>query len=368
MGWVSKTKSGATSLIIVLVVSMILMVMVGGIAALTLREQRQAINTDQSNRALQTAEAGVRFAVQRIASDPSFIQQNIEVCGEENIKNDSKAKEFANIFSSQAEQQVTCVFVGNQLKSYEGVLQKDQATQVIVKTPATQLGPYYLQLRWHSDTLDPILASYTKSVFYPGVDNYNAAAAPEITFVRWQKNSFSPSETGFPTETVFFMPGQDDKASPFNGVTSGCDKGSAGANAVNYGDYRCVTNPNSNVGFAIPNAIRVANASSFNYAIRIKPRYADTHFQLRVFDESRNELPMQSSKAVIDITARSGDLYRRIRAEKPIEPIALENVFDSVLFNYGEGGNSADARICKGLVVRENYQLAPVQTPSCRQY
>ncbi len=338
------------------------MTMVGGIAALTLREQRQATNVDQSNRALQTAEAGVKFAAQRIASDNKFIKQNIDACGEENIPD-----EFKNIFADQQEQQITCVFVGNQLKSLEGLLEQDQATQVVIETPAGTTG-LFMQYRWHSDTLDPQLASYSKDVFYPDDENYNAAAAPEITFIRWAKGSPTASETGFPIETSFFMPGQADKSN--NGVTSGCNKAAASdAEKANYGDYRCVTNPSSNVGFNIVQAMRLSsNLINFNFAIRIKPRYADTHYQLRVFDQTGKELTMISDKAVIDITARSGDLYRRIRAEKPINPTVLQNLFDSVLFGYGDGANTADRDICKGLVVRENFDLAPAQNPSCNQY
>lgn len=369
MRGLKRSHSGATSLIIVLIVGMILMVMVGGIAALTLREQRQATNVDQSNRALQTAEAGVKFAVQRVIADPAFIEENIDECGEDKIAANPKAAEFLNIFPAQTGQQITCVFVGNKLKSLEGSLQKDQATQVLVETPASALGPYYFQLRWHSDTLDSQLANYSKDVFYPDDSNYNAAAAPEVTFVRWPKNSFSSSQEGLPIETVFFMPGQADKSG--NNVMSGCNKGAASdAEKANYGEYRCVTNPSSNVGFNINQAIRLTSgtSSSFNFAIRIKPRYADTHYQLRIFDESGQELTMQSSNVMIDITARSGDLYRRIRAEKPITPTALENLFDSVLFGYGEGSDSASRDICKGLVVRSDFTLAPAQNPSCKQY
>jgi len=46
-----KNPEGITSLIVVIAISLILTIIVGGIAALTSREIRQASNTDQSNRA-----------------------------------------------------------------------------------------------------------------------------------------------------------------------------------------------------------------------------------------------------------------------------------------------------------------------------
>lgn len=379
MRGINKTNPGATALVIVLLTGMALMTMAGGIVALTLREQRQATNTDQSNRAIQTAGSAVRLASQIITDNPDFIKKNIDICGEDKIKDTPIAKEFNNIFSAQDNQQVTCLFVGNQLKSYEGSLQQDRATQVMVTdtihpdtgAPVAQK-PYYMQLRWHSDTLDRQLADYTKSVFYPAVNDYDAAAAIEITFVRWPKAGLVTASSGLPTETVFLMPGQDDKSQPTNSVTSGCDKGGAGSSAGNYGDYRCVTNPNSSQGFEIGRAIRLTNADdaqNYDYAIRVKTRYTGTHFQLRIFSKDNQELVMQSSKAVIDATARSGNLYRRVRAEKIVIPSALEDVSDAVLFSNEGGATGASGAICKGLVVKENDKtLAPANTPSCKQY
>ena len=69
---INSRKPGVTSLLFVLVIGLLLVVMVAGIAALTVREQQQASNTEQSNRALQTAEAGVKAAVQKLDSDSNY--------------------------------------------------------------------------------------------------------------------------------------------------------------------------------------------------------------------------------------------------------------------------------------------------------
>jgi hypothetical protein len=75
---------------------------------------------------------------------------------------------------------------------------------------------------------------------------------------------------------------------------------------------------------------------------------------------------LKSDKAQIDVTARTGDLYRRIKAEKVIAPTVLDNLFDSVLY-AGNGSNDSSSRdICKNLVVRENGTLAPASSaPLC---
>lgn len=366
MRGLKNNLSGATSLIVVLTVGMIFIAIVGGIAALTIREQRQATNVDQSNRALQTAEAGVKLASQKLTENSSY--QLGESCGEQ------VPPEYRDLFGAEQQQQVTCVSVATEFSELEGVIEKDQATQVIIQREPGQPGPGSMQLRWHSDTADPEvpeIASYSSpdNEFYPDDDGYSAAAAPEITFVRWPKGTITSSVMD--TETVFFMPGHEDKGKnpdgSLNGVTSACEN-SEGVKPQNAGAYRCVTNPAQEKGFNLNNALRLTSGSSgdFNYAIRIKPRYADTHFQLRVWDTAGNIMTLKGTNAIIDITARSGNLYRRIKAEKPIIPTALENMSDSVLFAGRGNDDLQNKNICKTLVVNDEGKLAPAQEqPNC---
>lgn len=367
MRGLNKKYSGATSLIVVLTVGMILIAIVGGIATLTIREQRQATNTDQSNRALQTAEAGVKLASQKLTQNINYTQG--EVCG------DAVPEEYKNLFPAGQQQQVTCISVTNEFSELEGVVEKDKATQIIIERQAGQLGPGSMQLRWHSDTADPVvpqIASYASpnNEFYPDDEGYSAAAAPEITFVRWTKGTINTSN--LPTETVFFMPGHEDLGKnpdgSLNGVTSACEDAN-GVKPANAGAYRCVTNPASATGFNLNSALRLSPAlssGSFNYAIRIKPRYADMHFQLRIWDTSGNLMTVKSTNAIIDVTARSGNLYRRIKAEKPIIPTALESISDSVLFAGRGVDDQQNKNVCKTIVVKDDGTLAPAQDqPNC---
>lgn len=360
-----KKRLGATSLLVVLGVGMFMIVVVSGIAALSLREQQQTRNTEFSNRALQTAEAGVKAAVQKLVDDPTYqkIGCDVEGSGYEDV-----------VPNNDLNQEITCIEVKNTFKTFEGFNNMDRATQLTIDTSDSP-GPKSMQLRWHSKTLDENknLAQYAlpgSGPFYPSVAQYDAnkyAASVELTFIYWAKGNFgSSAQTAPQIATVFFTPGQEDKAKGFNGlsnneVNSKCENQEP--NIPNLGEYRCVTNPNSIYGFDLSKAIRIADgtAQNYNFVVRIKPRYANMHFQFTAYDVNNNPIDMKSDKAQIDVTARSGNLYRRIRAEKTVSPSSLESVFDSVLYAGNGANDQANTRrdICKSMVVRSNNSLAP---------
>lgn len=354
-------KPGVTSLLVVLAIGMFMIVLVSGIAALSLREQQQARNTEFSNRALQTAEAGVKAAVQKLSANPNYEKTGCP-----------PGDEFKDVIpNNELNQEITCIEVKNHFESYEGFVERDKASQLTILAPTgSGTGAKTLQLRWHSKTLDQNLAAYALPVsgpFYPTSHNsdYQWAAPVEMTFVFWPTGTINRSDE-IRTATVFFTPGNTDKSLPSNGIDTKC-QGQLGA--TNLGDYRCVTNPGSNVGFDLGSALRLAGGDSstnYHYAVRIKPRYTNTHFQFTAFDRDGKQMNLKSTKAQIDVTARTGDLYRRIKAEKVIIPTALESLFDSVLYAGASSTDNISRNICKNLVVRSNGTLAPTSSaPIC---
>lgn len=360
-GLVNTRYSGATSLLVVLGLGLFMIVLVSGIAALSLREQQQARNTEFSNRALQTAEAGVKAAVQKLSSNPNFTKEGC-----------APGVDFENVIpNNDLNQEITCIEIKNKFSAYEGFSEQDKATQLIIETPATDKGPNSIQLNWHSNTLDENLASYAygSNAFYPVVQGYNYAASIEMNFIFWPRNTnFNGSDLTkqMQTATIFFTPGRPDQSQPSNGVDSMC-QGQPGVTVS--GDYRCVTKSAvSNTGFDLSRALRIPTGTSqdYNMVVRIKPRYEKTHFQFIAYDADGKQIGIKSTRAQIDVTARTGDLYRRIKAEKVIVPTSLESLFDSVLY-AGNGSNDNSSRnICKNLVVRADGSLAPTtDAPIC---
>lgn len=351
-----KSKySGVTSLLVVLALGMFMIVLVSGIAALSLREQQQAKNTEFSNRALQTAEAGVKVAVQKLSSDPNYTKTGC-----------APGPDYENIIQdSSLNQEITCIEVKNSFNSYEAPAESDKSRQLTIKAPAANLGIKSVQLRWHSKTLDPPLANYATPAsgpFYPTSQNpaYQWASSVEMTFIYWPVGPSIVSGDNIKIATVFFTPGNQDLA--HTTISTKCEKQSG---ATNLGEYRCATNPSSTEGFDLSSVLGV-DSTNFDYVVRIKPRYADTHFQFTAYDKDKKPMILKSNVAQIDVTARTGDLYRRIKAEKVIAPTALDSLFDSVLYAGAGSSDNSTRDICKNLVVRANGTLAPTSSaPLC---
>lgn len=371
-GWVSKTiakkPSGVTSLLLVLAIGVVLTIMVGGIAALTVREQQQASNTEFSKRALQTAEAGIESAVQKLSKDPNYQKIGCAV--------DSSDAVFGNVVADPA-QQVTCAEVKSKLNDYEGSLERDRTTTFFFNTGecdtnnanCINVAPDTIRLRWNSNKLDVQGDVFCKSASeceYPKYEDGNKLAASiELNFVYWPKNN--PKQMS--TATVFVVPGQNDKGYSASGnrtaVETKCQNQPGVNNTASFGDYKCVTSNSSN-GFSFRDSILKGTGVDINgdytFALRITPRYNSTHYQLQAY-KGNTEVLFQSSKAMIDITAKVGNLYRRVKAEKLIGPGAVEGVFDSVLYS-GKGLDDQGSRnICKNQIVLSDGSPAPGSPP-----
>ncbi len=349
----NSRPKGITSILVVIAVAVILTTIIGGIAALTVREIRQASNTELSNRALQTAESGVKAMAQKLNTDPTYEKTNCDPTKESDENTSTSA--FSGILTDP-NQQITCITSTSKFSgSYESFLDKDNATQVFLgeaytaTAASTSNTPVYLKVSWNNKNLDnPARATYLPGdPLYPASDGYNSPAAMEISLISWPSTgiSGSNSEVG----TIFIMPGRDDAG--FSLSKGGQVKSTCNLTT----DYTCSTNDTTagKVGFNIFAALGKTVNTTTKFALRIKPRYANTHFKIEAYNTDGTAVNIQSSKAQIDVTAKVGELYRRVKAEKLVLPSSVENVFDSVLFAGNNiKGDTASAGICKNLITK----------------
>ena len=367
---ISRKQKGVTSILVVIAVAVILTIIIGGIAALTVREIKQASNTELSNRALQTAEAAVKIASQTLNTDPTVQKDTCDP--QANFKGKTSGGNFKNPVTDPT-QEVTCITIASKFEgNYESFLDKDMATQMFLgeayTTTAVDAGntPVYLKVSWNNKSLDdPQNPTYpTDGSLYPDSNSYTYPAAMEISLISWPSTGLSGtnSEVG----TIFLMPGRNDE-----GFTKNRGVGQVKSTCDLPADYTCSTNDTTagKVGFDIFAALgktynSTTPSSNPKFALRIKPRYANTHFKVEAYNAAGMAVNIFSSKAQIDVTAKAGNLYRRVKAEKIILPVAVENVFDSVLFS---GNNIVDKNpdgtpktdgsnpgICKNLVTKKD--------------
>lgn len=340
---INKKREGVTSILVVIAVAVVLTIIISGIAAVTVRELRQASNTELSSRALQTAEAGVRAMVQKLNAEPTY------------TKTDCAPGDFKNVVSD-TNQEITCITVSSKFSgSYESYLEKDKATQFFLGEAYTNTAstanntPQYLKISWNEESLDkPAKSVYPENGdLYPVTEGYDYPAAMEISIISWP--SAGLSATNAEVATIFVMPGRADE-----GYTKGTGRTQLTTNCNN-ASYKCTTNNTSTKpGFDIFAVLGKSANSTTKFAVRVKPRYANTHYKIEAYNSASQPVNIQSSKAQIDVTAKVGNLYRRVKAEKVVLPSSVENVFDSVLFaGNNVKADSFDKDICKNIITKQ---------------
>lgn len=355
---------GVTSLLFVLVIGLVLVVMVAGIAALTIREQQQASNTDLSNRALQTAESGVKIAVQKLISDPTYSKSG---CTKE-----APVDNYVSL--STTNQEISCITVQSVFKNYDSYLKKDSAEQLFMGpnfSDATA-SPSYIRVNWNNPSLGDVSSNFNYTGGLYPLTSYTNAATIEISLVYWVRNA---TVGDVRIKKFLLAPGNNNPAD--TAVKSVCS-GQAGA-LTDLTDYKCSTTngAGNSGGFDVKQAIGLGSTDSvanYNFSIIIKSRYKSTHVQVMSYDSSGTaQISMKSANAQIDSTARSGNLYRRVKASRSLGVSGgLENVLDEAIYSGMGSTDSVNLNICKNFSAIEdpasagNYKWSGAGTsPNC---
>lgn len=95
-----------------------------------------------------------------------------------------------------------------------------------------------------------------------------------------------------------------------------------------------------------------------NTLIRIKPRYAAASYRIQFYyadGSAVKPVSLSDGYATIDVTARSGQNFRRVQAKKQLQPTVFTGIFDSTLFS--------GSTVCKTLSVYKDFRGAPDKLP-----
>jgi hypothetical protein len=174
---------------------------------------------------------------------------------------------------------------------------------------------------------------------WPTLDKYttdysNAPAVVELSLYYWPKNANISPIDGIKVKTVLLY-STDATTNGFVKIANdniGRLDGSTCIAAYSSG-YNC------KVGINLTSILGV-NAAGYNIVAKLKPRYKDTDYQASFCTNptgltstdvcSGNAVAVRSSRALIDVTAKVGSLYRRITAETEI---GGSSFFDDVLYS-----------------------------------
>lgn len=351
-----SSKRGVASLIVTVAFALLFVVLVVALTALSLREQRQASDSDQSNRAFTAAEAGIKDALSRLNKDSGLEINNCE----------------SYMLDSTNQYGWTCLTITRKSGDIEGKADKDESKTAAVYMagqPAPDGGggntswADHLNFYWSKrNTTDKKPSSAPPSPTYPSLSDpssWDKPAGIELTFVYWKPNDTAnpkdisvglnsfDSNKSLMTKTYFIMPsangGTNGDASPVhtaNNISSSCSETSLSGRPGKK-DYYCKLVQNSTDGIDL-DTVFGGDSKDYRFIFKVKPRYSSTNYYA-AFTANGDQVMVPATSAIIDVTARSGNVYRRIRAERSLETRARGTVFDSAVFSGTD--------ICKNLTV-----------------
>ena len=322
---------GATSLLIVVAMSLVFIVIISGLTALSIRESRQALSTDLSNRALAAAESYVKETAQEIIENPTLTD---DICNERD--NTIKLSEDAENYT-----EITCKTVSAGGTVIEREVDQDRTSIVYgVK------GDYNMTFKWgkletcEKGTSGPLSDYIDLDLAY---GTYRTQCSPpailELMFFSWQDSSLN-AINGITPKTVLIMPKatvqevNTGKPSEFNNAVTD----NTCTSAVGVDGYQC--------SFKLDLSAYLGTNANSNVAILVRPRYKYTSYQAE-FNKNGVPQSVQSNTALIDVTARVGDYYRRARGQVQLGSIQNTNAISDVLYSY--------EKICKRMTVGQDF-------------
>jgi len=332
---------GATSLLLVIGMALVFIVMITGLTSLSIRQSRQASNTDLSNRALATAEASARDAALWIQANPG---KQYPECSSGDADTAIKSLiAYTPTDSTNNTTEIVCRTVTVSSTTPSGQIKKDESVQLFTYEPSGD-GIDTMSFQWGKNSAGmaagflpwPTLTDYNTS--YP-----NAPAVVELSLYYWPKNTtaISPID-GIKVKTVLLL-------ASASGTPPG-DPGDviiANANIGRLSNSKCTPglsgsdNYSCKVGIDLSSVMGVPSATGYNIVAKLKPRYKDTDYQASFCAKgtttptsgdacNTGAVAVRSSRALIDVTAKVGSLYRRITAETEI---GGSSFFDDVLYS-----------------------------------
>lgn len=408
-----RRQQGSAALITTIAVSAILVVLFVGITTIATREIRQSINSDNANRALYAAEAGVEDAVRRLGDDPKFREST---CNASNSGTEVRVSDP----STGPDVAWTCRTVTVVQDELTGQLDVDESLSLNLgrgRSGPDETAPYlqarYMSIEWNdprdaadapaSQVLINRLSSWLPT-YNPDSPVWQGAAALEVTSTWFgsnnagQVNKATINQGGlagvFPVRTVIASPACPTAGcnysdfSPWNTATypnsTYVDTAKDGGGQIDPGalqsfvrtdctnsatvEYSCtmknsdgslydlanlarteINNGTTNVYYDSSSTANFENSTMF---LRVRPRYNSASYRIRFYAADRvTPVYMPDGNATIDVTARSGDYFRRVLAKKQLVPTVYDGVFDNAIFS--------GADICKNMRIYRDYRGAP---------
>jgi len=341
-----QNQSGMISLVICMLLMIIISLMTLSFAALSRREQRQALDKQLSAQAFYAAETGINDATKAIAD--GRLVGDISNCDltEQNRIQLLSGSVIPGLLDTASNVARTCVFVDQTPTQIDDVVGESASTVFLISAASITS----LDIYWENDTA-------VSAPAFPAIDTANGSFPPDAS---WNSNTpgvliiqlipappTSRSAIASNTRYVFGFPAPPP-------ASASADTPAANGSILSGG---CATG-NTSTPTNWPRQCKVTlGGLAGQYYIRLKAIYDPVHITIEGRDINNNRLPFVGAQVLIDSTGRAGDVTKRLKIYKPLR--ASASLPGSVL----EIGDD----LCKRLLSRPNSTTPddPLSIPSC---
>ena len=386
-----SNKQGITSLLVVIGMAMIFIIIIVGLSYSSINELRQASANDFSNRALLAAQASARDASVWMDNNPGKSYPNCNGDGASGLSLTEANNLISYTLDSSTDNstQIVCRTVATtNYPMNPRLLLKDQSDEVYLPQVLGTDALHGISLAWDTTPANSKLPA--NSVAFPALLGWSttAPAALELTIIYWPVGTNAACSANNPiadasynqfcrmriqeviilpyaTPKVYFPSGFNSPNPIVTGSTDSCNLAKTNGyhcivKALNLGSLILGNNNNPNLG--------PTDIGPFSAIIKIKPRYKDTNYSICFWKNNSGDCGtgnnmtgelVASSTASIDVTAKVGNYYRRVRATRPVTGISFSSsLIDDVLF-------SKNSKICKDMTVAKDPTDQVVDPNSC---
>lgn len=311
----NSDQRGAVSMITVIFIAIILTILTTSFIRLTINEQRESTDDDLTTRAYYAAESGVQDAITAIKAGTVT---NGADCTPETGNGELSA-------SDNLDTAYTCQTIDESPSNYQAFLEEGESVFFRLESSSNDIQS--LNIKWHikgtgsdADGSDIALRASNdlpqQSAWGSGSDNYPAMLRTQI--ISAPNNNVSRNGPNGIASYVGYINPANTSTGTNVGTPSGLDRilnapspAASCSTGVIDGEYVCEVSIN---GFS-----DAAN----EYWLRIGALYTSTHIMVEALDSAGNAVAILNAQAVVDVTGRAGDVYRRVEERVSLIPDSL---------------------------------------------
>lgn len=303
-------QDGAVSFLTVIFLAIVLTIMTLSFVRISVNEQRQAVDDDLTTRAFYAAESGIEDGKRALAEsleDPSFVL-NGDICAPaENVVPDTNGHV---ILSSDISAAYTCQFIEKAPGEFKATLDPWESITI----PLNGSGVFdRVKISWHEPSFDDGGASWnrhtntslpTMAEWNISTNNYPAMLRATVFGANTSVGS-TFSSSGVTSFTGFINP--NTSAGVITAATMESQK------IVN---GQCDTSITGSVPAC---SITITSLPGNQKFLHLKSIYKGTNITVQLLNGTAG-VNIVDTQAIIDVTGRAGDIYRRIEARVSLIP------------------------------------------------